>query len=132
MNSLGRFPDAPTLASGIGATCSLFRLAIDLIQATYDENRQNFNRLLKYDDATGIQVSSASTKQQDLRFMAPHEHWQLEMYKSTHPRAPSSYGTFLDNQAQVIFPTEVSSDEKKCIPLLYNCYSEKLALIMIL
>ncbi|MFN9980969.1 MAG: hypothetical protein ACK53Y_13670, partial [bacterium] len=52
-------------------------------QVTNDENRQNFNCLLKYDDATGIQVSSASTKQQDLRFMAPHEHRQLEMYKST-------------------------------------------------
>jgi len=110
MNSLGRFPDAPTLASGIGATCSLFRLAIDLIQATYDENRQNFNRLLKYDDATGIQVSSATTKQQGLKTTTTHEHRQLEKYKSTHPCAPSSYGTFPDNQAQVLFPMEVASD----------------------
>jgi len=43
-------PSIPLISVGVGATCAFFRLAIDTIVATYDENHKCFNRLLQYKD----------------------------------------------------------------------------------
>jgi hypothetical protein len=122
--SNGRIPDPQVLASGIGATCCLFRLALDIIQATYDENRQNFNRLLKYDDASGARnntndkdtnknqqngsllISSTTTTTTNTR--------KLQQQNTTNHRANGingvHYGTFRDKQAQALFPMDIPSD----------------------
>lgn len=117
-----RAPAPQVLATYFGATCCLFRVSIDVIRATYNDNHKNFNRLLKYSDANP--TNNKTSKKEDstlLKNIGAQDPVVVGTFRN-HGET-FLYGTFDEKQPQSSSPVEVSAGEEffsSLRPLILN------------